>query len=394
MKQLTAIELFAGAGGLGLGIGLAGFTPLKVVENNADCHETLRLNRKKANGPIKDWPSVIDRDVRKQDYTGFVEKIDLVSGGPPCQPFSMGGLHNAHVDERDMFPEAVRAVRECRPKAFLFENVRGMTRESFSAYFEYIRLQMAHPQLLAHESEDWSEHLIRLQRHHTSCRESSDDYRVVTQVLNAADYGVPQQRHRVFFVGLRADLGKEYSFRRSTHSKNALLNDLANGAYFDRVSIDRKSLSLPRQIARLATERVRRDHKSCGCDVGLQPWKTAREALFDLPEPMRQGTPGWFNHFGRDGAKAYPGHTGSDFDFPSKALKAGVHGVPGGENMLRRSNGEVRYFSVRESARLQTFPDDFEVTGSWSEAMRQLGNAVPVELAHVVAEDLRKALVA
>ena len=91
----------------------------------------------------------------------------------------------------------------------------------------------------------------------------------------------------------------------------------------------------------------------------------------------------------RDGAKSYPGHTGSDLDYPSKALKAGVHGVPGGENMMRHANGKVRYFTVRESARLQTFPDDFEVTGSWSEAMRQLGNAVPVDLAHVVSKELR-----
>jgi DNA (cytosine-5)-methyltransferase 1 len=75
-------------------------------------------------------------------------------------------------------------------------------------------------------------------------------------------------------------------------------------------------------------------------------------------------------------------------DEPAKTLKAGVHGVPGGENMLRRPDGSVRYFTVRESARLQTFPDDYELHGSWTEAMRQLGNAVPVELARVIAKDV------
>ena len=79
-------------------------------------------------------------------------------------------------------------------------------------------------------------------------------------------------------------------------------------------------------------------------------------------------------------------------DLPAKTLKAGVHGVPGGENMLRRPDGTVRYFTVRESARLQTFPDNFELHGSWSEAMRQLGNAVPVELAHVIAKNVAKRL--
>ncbi len=392
MEQLTAIELFAGAGGLGLGIGRAGFSPRKIVEFNDHCRETLRLNRLKANGPIHHWPAAIDSDVRDQKYTDLEGKIDLVSGGPPCQPFSMGGRHNAQADTRDMFPEAVRAVRECRPKAFMFENVKGLTRESFAAYFEYIRLQMSHPHVVAQTEEDWSDHLRRLQKHHTSHRETCDDYRVVTQVMNAADYGVPQQRHRVFFVGLRADLGKEYAFRAPTHSKEALIADLASGAYSDRVGVSQRSVAIPAQAARtiaaLGGKSNQLDQRS-----EIKPWRTAREALVDLPEPKINGTPGWFNHLRRHGAKPYPGHTGSDFDFPAKALKAGVHGVPGGENMLRRSNGSVRYFTVRESARLQTFPDDFEISGSWSEAMRQLGNAVPVELAQVVAEDLQAALI-
>jgi site-specific DNA-cytosine methylase len=99
----------------------------------------------------------------------------------------------------------------------------------------------------------------------------------------------------------------------------------------------------------------------------------------------------WHRHQGcrlaifQDGAKVYPGHTGSPLDLPAKTLKAGGHGVPGGENMMVLENGDVRYFSVRESARLQTFPDGYVFHGSWTETMRQLGNAVPVTLGRQVA---------
>lgn len=88
------------------------------------------------------------------------------------------------------------------------------------------------------------------------------------------------------------------------------------------------------------------------------------------------------------GARSYTGHTGSPLDEPAKTLKAGDHGVPGGENMLARPDGTVRYFTVRESARLQTFPDDYIFAGSWTESMRQLGNAVPVGLARPIAADI------
>ena len=119
--------------------------------------------------------------------------------------------------------------------------------------------------------------------------------------------------------------------------------------------------------------------------VTCQRWQTVRDALRGLPEPSeRQASLGPGDHFLQAGARSYPGHTGSPLDLPSKALKAGVHGVPGGENMLRRVDGSVRYFSVREAARLQTIPDDYGLEGPWSEAMRQLGNGVPMRLAEVV----------
>jgi DNA (cytosine-5)-methyltransferase 1 len=111
-----------------------------------------------------------------------------------------------------------------------------------------------------------------------------------------------------------------------------------------------------------------------------------RDALRDLPDPECQKIDGrrLNDHYLQPGAKAYPGHTGSLLDLPAKTLKAGDHGVPGGENMMVRLDGSVRYFTIRESARLQTFPDGYRFHGSWTETMRQLGNAVPVALARAV----------
>ena len=126
----------------------------------------------------------------------------------------------------------------------------------------------------------------------------------------------------------------------------------------------------------------------------MQPWVTVRDALSDLPDPETnpEGAAKIADHRFQPGARSYPGHTGSPLDEPSKTLKAGVHGVPGGENMLRRLDGSIRYFTVRESARLQCFPDEFVFHGSWTETMRQLGNAVPVRLAEEVISSVGKVL--
>ena len=122
-----------------------------------------------------------------------------------------------------------------------------------------------------------------------------------------------------------------------------------------------------------------------------QAWKTVRDALVGLTDPeISEGDA--LNHRFQPGARSYAGHTGSPLDLPAKTLKAGDHGVPGGENMMVRADGSIRYFSVRESARLQTFPDGYAFHGSWTEAMRQLGNAVPMTLGHRVAASVAEHL--
>jgi len=383
---MNSIELFAGAGGLGMGLHLAGFHPLAVVEWDHDCCQTLRENQVFNHPLVREWP-LTQGDVRHVSFKGFEDRLDLISGGPPCQPFSLGGKHKAHNDARDMFPQAIRAVREARPKAFVFENVKGLTRAAFRNYFEYIKLQLEHPEVASRDDEDWSEHLARLERHHTHGVRDGLHYRVLAQVVNAANHGVPQRRERVVFVGFRDDLDLEWSFPITTHSADALLwEQFGDGVYWERHRVARAD----RPIDPAASARAER--------LGGRPrtvaWKTVRDAIGDLADPRTQPDAARkiANHRFQGGARSYPGHTGSPLDEPAKTLKAGVHGVPGGENMLALPGGGVRYFTVRESARLQTFPDDFVFHGSWTETMRQLGNAVPLRLAEVVGRGVARKL--
>lgn len=387
MARLASIELFTGAGGLALGLEKAGWRHLALIERNEHACSTIHLNESLGHPLAKKWRLFPD-DVRGIKYRELADGVDMVAGGPPCQPFSLGGKHGAYQDRRDMFPEAVRAVREVHPRCFIFENVKGLLRQSFATYFNYIILQLSYPLIERKEGEDWLDHLSRLERVHISGRYDGLAYNVVYRLLNAADYGVPQNRHRVFIVGFRSDLGKEWSFPKSTHTLDRLLwEQWVTGTYWEEHGIPSRSRVKPPQRYSQRIERL-------GCDYTLVPppgirYRTVRDALHNLPDPLDKGhaVP---NHEYRAGARPYPGHTGSTLDEPSKALKAGDHGVPGGENMIAFPNGSCRYFTVRESARIQTFPDDYIFSGSWTEAMRQIGNAVPVELATVVGESVLK----
>jgi DNA (cytosine-5)-methyltransferase 1 len=386
MQTMKSIELFAGAGGLGMGVSLAGFHPVLVVERDTYCCETIRKNQVRKIKPVVKWP-LAQGDVRLVDFSEYDGKVQLVTGGPPCQPFSIGGKHRAYDDARDMFPQAVRALREAKPKAFIFENVKGLTRQSFRNYLEYIRLQMIHPEVSIRAEEDWGGHLARLEQHETAGSTSGLHYNVVVHLANAADYGVPQRRERVFFVGFRSDLGIAWSFPRETHSTEALAwGQYRDGSYWDRHLVDWRDRAL--------SERVRSRAWGLTEMPLLKAWRTVRDVISDLPDPehAKEASTKVLNHRFQAGARSYPGHTGSPLDEPAKTLKAGVHGVPGGENMLLKPDGSVRYFTVRESARLQTFPDNFLFHGSWTEAMRQLGNAVPVDLARIVAKDVMRHL--
>ncbi len=387
---MISIELFAGAGGLAMGVALAGFRSLAVIERNRWACDTIKENQKRGYPVVADWP-LWEGDVRTVDWSSIPEGIDLLAGGPPCQPFSMGGKHQAYDDQRDMFPATIEVVRMLRPKSFIIENVKGLTRSSFANYYQYLLLQLEFPEVPRRTDEHWLAHFSRLQAEKTSgaLHVSGLTYNVVPTLVNAADYGVPQKRERIFLVGFRADLGIEWSFPHPTHDLNALLySQWVTGEYWDRHGITtNRRPKMPKTWA--AKVRKLAANSIC-CDQ--QPWRTVRDSLIDLPDPREQNAHRFLNHTFQDGAKVYPGHTGSPLDLPAKTLKAGDHGVPGGENMMVLDNGTVRYFSVRESARLQTFPDSYVFHGSWTETMRQLGNAVPVALGRQVAASVAMCL--
>jgi DNA (cytosine-5)-methyltransferase 1 len=387
---MKSVELFAGAGGLAMGIGMAGFRPLVVAEWDKWACDTIRQNQARGFPLTADWP-LHEGDVRAFDWSSVTDGVDLVAGGPPCQPFSMGGKHKGLDDSRDMFPATVDIVRQLRPRAFIIENVKGLTRASFASYFQYIQYQLEFPEVKRRRGESWFAHLARLQVEHSSgaLHVSGLAYNVIPTLVNAANFGIPQKRERVFIVGFRSDLGVDWSFPSQTHSLAALLRDQwVTGAYWDRHQISKKHR--PRAPGNLEQSL----HGLCqeGLFESAKPWRTIRDALVGLPDPESRHASVHSDHKLQAGARTYPGHTGSPVDLPSKTLKAGDHGVPGGENMLVKTNGEPRYLTLREAARVQTFPDGYVFHGTWSESMRQLGNAVPVALGHVVAKSVAESL--
>lgn len=375
-ERFTSLEMFTGAGGLALGLAAAGFDHVAIVERDKHACATIRANQQRL-PHVAHWP-LFETDVRRFDFTPYRERVTLLAAGAPCQPFSLGGKHAGDQDNRNMFPEVMRAVRELRPQAVIVENVKGLLRTSFRDYFEYILLQLQRPDMVTKSREDWRAHKDRL----TKTR-SAGEYRVAFQLVNCADFGVPQLRQRVFVVAFRADLGLAWKPLLPTHSKQALLfAQLGDLSYWQEHGI--------------RTPRVSAVQRSLYADLarpGLERWRTARDVLAGLPDPVDGKEHARFaNHVGNPGARSYPGHTGSPLDWPAKTLKAGVHGVPGGENTLRLEDGRVRYLSVREAARIQTFPDDYLFRGAWGECLRQIGNAVPVQMAQLVAGRVRETL--
>jgi DNA (cytosine-5-)-methyltransferase len=365
---MKSLEIFSGAGGLAKGLELAGFQHASFIELNKDACNSLRSN---FNPKLVYQGDVADFDLSSQ------EGIEVIAGGPPCQPFSLGGKHLAHEDRRDMFPHAVRYVEYYRPKAFIFENVKGLLRKSFADYFEYILLRLTYPNLGILQNEDWKGHLTRLKEIEFNLYEGIK-YKVSYQLLNAADYGVPQKRERVVIVGIRADLDVDWKFPKGTHSEDRLnWEKYVTGEYWEKHNE-------PKRFNKDIAEKLQKKYGIF--EPEKKPWQTVRDTLSDIPHPL--GNHKITGHEYRDGARIYSGHTGSGIDEPSKTIKAGGHGVPGGENMIRYDDGTVRYFTSYEAKLLQTFPEEFVISGAWGEAMRQIGNAVPVKLSEILGKHL------
>jgi DNA (cytosine-5)-methyltransferase 1 len=386
--MMRSVELFAGGGGLALGVSQADFHHEAVVELDRAACDTIRANQKLKLRHVKDW-ELFEGDVRNFNFGSIPEDIDLLAAGVPCQPWSIGGKHRGYDDERNLFPETVKAALALRPKAILIENVKGLTRPTFANYYTYIQFMLEFPEIGRRQNEDWAEHRSRLEKYVTSRNRgySGLRYNVVAKVLNAAKYGVPQKRERVFIACFRSDLGITWSFPKETHSEEALLeSQWLTGRYWDDHAVPREQRPpKPAGIERRVAE---------GELFDLEPWTTVRDALRGLPDPQSREAKEIPNHVFQQGARPYVGHTGSPLDEPAKTLKAGDHGVPGGENMIAFPDGTVRYFTVREAALIQTFPKEYVFSSSWTENMRQIGNAVPVELAAALARSIGETLLA
>ena len=374
LTSCTNLEIFAGAGGMTLGLQKAGFQFSHVFEIDPHTCETLRNNHSSNGGLLHG--EVHEEDVSNLNWEEIRGSIRLLAAGAPCQPFSLAGRHLADKDERNMFPEVLRAIRSLRPQAVMLENVQGLARPSFRPYFEYILRQLEWPSVRPKKEEEWQRHDERISQHRAVARDDCE-YHVTWALLEAADYGVAQNRRRVFIIATRADITGKFEFPQESNKKEALMLAQSNGEYWTN-----RRLKLPRN----------RQMKTISYDLeglaSFDAWKTVRDAIATLPTPVANESKSDNNHWLIPGARLYRGHSGSRLDWPSKTIKAGVHGVPGGENIVLLDNGTHRYFTLRETARLQGFPDEFVFCGARLHVTRQIGNAVPVDLAEAIGQKL------
>lgn len=325
-RRHTDIELFAGAGGLALGLEQAGFEGLAYVEMNGDACETLRRNR-------PSW-NVIDGDVHEIDFRQYDGQVDLVSGGFPCQAFSMAGKRLGFGDIRGtLFAEVIRCAKETHPKMLLMENVKGLLSHDGGRTFETIR----------HEVE-------------------KAGYSLQWKVLNASYHGVGQARERIVMIGIRDDLSEKISFEYpEPENRQTTLREALDGVP------DSPSVSYSERKAKVL-DLV----PPGGCWVDL-PQDIAREYMkssYDSPGGKR----GMARRL--------------SWDRPCLTLTTS----PSQKQTERCHPDETRPLTVREYARVQSFPDDWEFAGGIGSQYRQIGNAVPVEMARRIGVQIIKAL--
>lgn len=332
-KKFTSIELFAGAGGLALGIEKVGFETLGLIESDKDAADSLKINR-------PDW-RVIHDDIANiscldlEEYFGLKKgELDLLSGGAPCQAFSYAGKRLGLEDARGtLFYHYATFLKKLQPKMFLFENVRG---------------------LLTHDKG----------RTYATIADifGQAGYTIQKKVLNAWDYGVPQKRERLITIGIRNDLLEDIAFAfPEKHDYKPVLRDIL---------------------------------LDCPESSGV-PYGENKRKIFELVPPG-----GYWRDIDPEIAKEYMkscwnmtgGRTGilrrMSLDEPSLTVLTS----PSQKQTERCHPLEARPFTVRENARCQTFPDDWQFCGNVYSQYKQVGNAVPVNLAYDIALEIHKSL--
>lgn len=378
MRLGSCVELFVGLGGMARGLETAGFAHRLVVERHPQAVATLRDDPVSAR-----WPLHAD-DVREVDYAKIGGDVDLLAAGVPCQPFSQGGAHAGPADDRNMFPETFAAIRALRPRAVLIENVRGLARPRFTEFLSYVVDHLAAPHIAIRAGESWQEHHLRLGAASAAPNgPAADRYVVEWRSICAADYGVAQRRVRIIMVAIREDLADGWEWPQPTHSADALLREKIDGHYWTEHDLSRRSIEVPK-ATRARAERLPRP-------LHRQRWRTLRDVIGDLPAPTEEDAAP-HGHVFWPGARLYRGHLGSLLDEASKTIKAGVHGVAGGEHIVHLDDDTFRYLTVRECLRIQDLPDDMVIDTNRTAAMRQIGNAVPPRVAEVFGRAIARTI--
>ncbi|AMD32556.1 TPA: DNA cytosine methyltransferase [Streptococcus agalactiae] len=330
---MKSIELFAGAGGLALGIEKAGFDTIGLVEFDSAASETLKYNRPNWNVIHDDVANISKLDLEEYFLIKKGE-LDLLSGGAPCQSFSYAGKRLGLEDTRGtLFYHYAVFLEKLQPKMFLFENVKGLTSHDKGKTYKTI--------LNVFEEEG---------------------YTVQSKVLNAWDYGVAQKRERMIMVGIRNDLVNMTSFEYpKPHDYKPVLRDIL--------------LDCPPSQGMQYSEQKRKIFE-------LVPpggyWKDIPESI--AKEYMKST---WYMGGGRTGILRR-----LSLDEPSLTVLTS----PTQKQTERCHPLEVRPFTIRENARIQSFPDDWEFQGSVGNQYKQVGNAVPVNLAYEVGLKIKESL--
>lgn len=332
-KNYKSIELFAGAGGLALGIEKAGFDTIGLIEIDKDASDTLKCNR-------PDW-RVINEDIANissldlKDYFSVSDgELDLLSGGAPCQSFSYAGKRLGLEDARGtLFYHYAKFLEQLHPKMFLFENVKGLLTHDHGRTYKTI----------------------------TDIFESTG-YTIQKQVLNAWDYGVAQKRERLITIGVRKDLSNKIKFRFPEPDKyKPVLRDIL--------------LDCPKSEGTKYSEYKRKIFE-------LVPpggyWRDIPENI--AKEYMKSC---WYMEGGRTGILRR-----LSLDEPSLTVLTS----PSQKQTDRCHPLEARPFTVRENARCQSFPDDWKFCGRIGSQYKQVGNAVPVNLAYEIAKKIKESL--
>lgn len=336
MGKYKFIDLFSGAGGLLRGFMNAGFSAAFSVEIWDPAIRTHKYNY--PNIPV--WSRDI-REIKNDELKEYFDKIDVIVGGPPCQGFSTIGKRLVKDPRNELVFEFIRFVDVVRPKMFVMENVRGLLSANNGAIKDAI-------------VEEFRE----------------KGYNVTNKVICAADYGVPQMRHRVIFIGIRNDLSASPSFPNATHSPE--IYETVGNCIMDLVGQEN---IFPNHVPMNHNEIVR---KRISCIK-------EGEGIPDegLPKDVSQGS-----------RSDYKNNNIKNFSHVYRRLsryKPATTMVPG-HNAFPLHPTENRSLTVREAARIQTFPDDVIFMGSRQEQCIQVGNAVPVKLAEALAHHIKQIL--